>query len=528
MATYYISNSGSDGNAGTSSGSPWQTISKVNGFSFTAGDIVQFNGGQTFTGALVNTGQITYQSYGTGRAIISSGSSSGFYSLNLDNFSVLNLIFVGSGVSTSTVDGIHIENSQSGNTKLQNVTINNVDVSQYGFNGISIQGTNGASGFNNLQILGCSTHDCTGGFGNGNGSAGIIIQGSNYGSGLTAPNHTNILIDHCISYNNIGFNDPSNWTGSGIVIGESSGGTIQYCTAYNNGLNAHGTVGIWCFDSANLIFQYCEAYLTLTVNGTDGDGFDIDGACYNIIMQYCYAHDNQGSGFQIYTYNDGIVTNSDNCTVRYCISQNDGTYGNAIAGSIMIGNDGGNLTNIFVYNNTFFQNGNISNPKLIVVEGSAGSITGYVANNVLYSNNGANFITSSNTPVLSFVGNGYYGTGTLNWQWGGTTYNTFSAWQTASGQEKISGSNVGKTANPLLMSPGNGGIINAVNSALIQYRLNSASTIIGQGLNLVTLYSLSVGSHDFYGNSIPNSGGNYDIGATQYKSLQTHGKIVLA
>lgn len=520
--TYYVSPTGSDSNNGTSTSTPWQTITKVNTITFSPLDNLLFQAGQSFSGHLVwiSSGTlgnvITIGVYGTGIATISSGSSNGFTSVNNQYFFMSNLKFTGNGITSNTAEGVRIENSQTGNTKLQTVTLLNIEVSQYGFNGISIQGTNGASGFNNVQILGCNTHDCTGNFGNGTGSSGIIFQGTNYGSGATAPNHTNILVDHCISTDNIGYADPDNWTGSGIVLGECRYGIVQYCKSKNNGLNSHGTVGIWCFDSGNLLFQYCDSRLTLTSNGTDGDGFDIDGGCHNIRIQFCWSQDNQGAGYQIYTYNDGLVTTSDSCTVAYCISQNDGTWGGSVSGSIMIGNDGGSLTNIFVINNTFYQNGLISNPKLISVEGSAASISGYVANNVLFSNNGANFIKSANTPALLFVGNNYYGTGTLNWEWGGTTYNTLSSWQSATGQEKISGVSVGKTSNPSFMSVGN---------RIAGYRVSKNSTILGQGLNLNTLYGLNTGTKDFYGNKNTNNIGGFDIGAYQFSILKIQGNI---
>ncbi len=51
MATYYIANSGSDSNAGTSTGSPWKTPSKVALYSaatgFAAGDAILFKSGET-------------------------------------------------------------------------------------------------------------------------------------------------------------------------------------------------------------------------------------------------------------------------------------------------------------------------------------------------------------------------------------------------------------------------------------------------------------------------------------------------
>src|SRR3954452_6201061 len=79
--TYFVANSGNDKNSGTSSSSPWQTITKVNGISFVAGDTILFAGGQTFNGSLnfdasdkgTASKPISVSAYGTGRATISAG-----------------------------------------------------------------------------------------------------------------------------------------------------------------------------------------------------------------------------------------------------------------------------------------------------------------------------------------------------------------------------------------------------------------------------------------------------------------------
>lgn len=81
--TYYVSNSGNDSNAGTSSTAPWKTITKVNTLSSTLlpGDQVLFQRGGTFRGTInINCSGsssqfITLGAYGTGAAPIISGSS---------------------------------------------------------------------------------------------------------------------------------------------------------------------------------------------------------------------------------------------------------------------------------------------------------------------------------------------------------------------------------------------------------------------------------------------------------------------
>jgi hypothetical protein len=44
-ANYYVSNSGNDGNNGTSTSSPWQTLAKVNSITFVAGDTISLQCG---------------------------------------------------------------------------------------------------------------------------------------------------------------------------------------------------------------------------------------------------------------------------------------------------------------------------------------------------------------------------------------------------------------------------------------------------------------------------------------------------
>ena len=47
---FFISNTGDDSNSGTSENNAWRTIQKVSSFKFKPGDIIQFRGGDLFTG----------------------------------------------------------------------------------------------------------------------------------------------------------------------------------------------------------------------------------------------------------------------------------------------------------------------------------------------------------------------------------------------------------------------------------------------------------------------------------------------
>ncbi len=78
--TYYISNSGNDGNSGTDPSAPWQTLSKVNSQSLQGGDQVLFRRGDTFYGNILVTtnssNPITYGAYGSGAKPIITGFTS--------------------------------------------------------------------------------------------------------------------------------------------------------------------------------------------------------------------------------------------------------------------------------------------------------------------------------------------------------------------------------------------------------------------------------------------------------------------
>ncbi len=79
-ADYFVKNTGSDAEDGLSDGNAWETISKVNGVSFVAGDTISFNKGDTWREQLTvptsgsDGSPITYSAYGTGDAPLIIGS----------------------------------------------------------------------------------------------------------------------------------------------------------------------------------------------------------------------------------------------------------------------------------------------------------------------------------------------------------------------------------------------------------------------------------------------------------------------
>jgi hypothetical protein len=80
--TYYVAAAGSDSFSGTDAGHPWQTISKVNGSTFSAGDSILFNKGDIWYGTSLTApssgssgSRITFGAYGSGANPIIKGST---------------------------------------------------------------------------------------------------------------------------------------------------------------------------------------------------------------------------------------------------------------------------------------------------------------------------------------------------------------------------------------------------------------------------------------------------------------------
>jgi len=431
---YYISPSGSDTNPGTQA-LPWQTINKVNSTTFTPGDEILFQGGQTFAGPLIFSGTstgtsanpIVVSSYGTGAATISS-SSDGIDITDTQGFSISNLTINGVNHNTNTGRGIYLINDLAGNVTMGPITINNVTVSNFGYDGISIYGLNGSSGWNSVTVSNSTV------FGNRDG-----VQAYAYANNA----HQNILIDHVTAHDNPGRSGSSNPTGSGIVLGQTNGGTIQRCVAYNNGAsntNTAGPVGIWCYNSNSVVIQYCESYNNTGGTGQDGDGFDLDINTSNSTLQYNYSHGNTGAGYLIGA--GGSPTIGGN-TIKYNVSQNDGLKNGY--GGIHIW---GNAYNDVIEGNWVFSQAPASAGIRIV---SGAQLTNLkLSDNIIFVTGPLPIVRADTTSGAVFSGNDYWKTdGSFLLSWAGVQYTSLSAWEAASGQESGTGLNM---SPPLLLT----------------------------------------------------------------------------
>jgi len=518
---YYISPSGSDSSAGTSPDSAWQTIEKVNSFTFKAGDHIFFEGGKTFKGSLrfdadesgTKANPLSVGSYGKGRATISSGKENGLYLYNCGGFIVRDLILVGAGRTVAgDFSGIYLFTDLVG-VKPEYVRINDVEVSGYREKGICIAGSpKSDSGFRDVSVSNADVHD--------NGNHGISSLGSQPPGDWV---HKQIHIGNCKVYDNAGISGKRGHSGNGIMLSSVDGAVIEYCEVYHNGWlsddpNGGGPIGVWAWDSSNVVIQYCEAYNNKTGNKADGGGFDLDGGCMNCIMQYNYSHDNDGAGYGIYQYNGARPFK--NNVVRYNISENDGQNNHHSGINFWSTSSAGGIWNTEIYNNTIYISEDTKGSGIADLPDSE---TNHVHNTKVYNNI---FVTTPGKKVVdipnpsgewSFKGNCYWSGGDdIRISWGGETYTSLNAWRTATGQEKFGDADVGFKAEPKLKNVGGGGTVGnpQLLSTLDAYRLEGSSPLIDAGIDL-RAEGIDPGKHDYYGTSIP-VGGKFDIGAHEY------------
>jgi hypothetical protein len=520
---YYLSPTGSDSASGTSPEKAWKSIDKVNATIFRPGDKILFKGGETFAGSLkfdmADSGKpdtpVMISSCGKDWATIYSGNEDGLHAKNTSGFIVKDLIFTGAGAAVDgRFRGICFFTDLD-TEKPEYIRIDNVDVSGYRYEGISIQAERrGSSGFKDVRITNATVHD--------NGDKGIATSGpqppGDWG-------HKDIYVGHCRVYNIRGIAGKRGHSGNGIILSSVDGGVIEYCTAYNNGEfsddpNSGGPIGIWFWDTRNGVIQFCESYDNKTGNQADGGGFDLDGGCVNCVMQYNYSHGNHGAGYGIYQYMN--AREYKNNVIRYNISHNDGIRNRYGGINLWSTDSSGGIQNTKIYNNTVIVSPATKGAAigdLPEVEGKSYVYDTQIYNNIIVGAIGKKLVDIPN-PVSRWIfkGNCYwtYG-GNIEIRWGNKTYTNLNEWSRVTGQEQLNGKEVGLQIDPELKGVSLLANVNSSNqlNTLNAYKLRESSTLINHGLNLKTVFRIDTGQRDFYGTSIP-TGNNYDIGAHEF------------
>ena len=404
--TYYVSANGRDANPGTSTSKPWKTIGRVNSQDLNPGDKVLFEGGKTFSGELklfaedsgTPSSPVEVASYGTGQATINGGTWTGITSYNSSGITLRNLRVAGSGRSTNTSHGIQFYNDlPSGDVLLTGIQVRDVSVSGFGMWGILLGGGVGRDGYRDVHIEGVTT--------NSNGYGGLLTWG------MVVNSNKNVYVGRTTAFDNKGVGGVDVNTGSGIVLGNVDGGTVERSVAHHNGgLNTytHGPVGIWTYDSNRVTIQFNESYANTTGNAYDGGGFNIDQNTTYSTLQYNYAHDNAGAGLLLAQRWDTGAHHHN--TVRYNVSINDARKGEG--GALQVW---GEVRDAEVYHNTIVVRPAASGPIWGARISNASRETSdvqrvHLRNNVFSTSGGVGLVEVTSTQLsgasdLKFQGN---------------------------------------------------------------------------------------------------------------------------
>ena len=340
---YYVKASGSDSNDGLSKGNAWQTISKVNGFTFAPGDIVLFRGTDSFSGALklhwIGGG---IGSWDSGQPTITSTTSACITAANLYDFFIDNLVCTGSGSGVNTTAGIAITNTTGG--QLINVSISNSTISGYGLPGISIAG--GQSGFNNVNISGNTVHDVAG----ANVASTACIQ-----VGSTPNNaalNSTVSIRNNTVYNCVGRTGVSGSSGSGIIVSEATGVVIDKNVVHDygtgSGTSSVSASGIGVWDVKNITISGNEIYSGASATNLPNSIF-LGHNSNTAKINYNYIHGNAGPGLFVKNETGFTITAVANIWAAWNVFQ-----GNAGVGEVAIHASTGTMSNINIYNNTLY------------------------------------------------------------------------------------------------------------------------------------------------------------------------------
>jgi hypothetical protein len=281
--TFYIDPSGDDFAPGTSTAHPWKTLARLETEHLVPGSRVVLASGARFGGNLVVNGRgtpskpIVIESVGKPATILSKdhpGIKAFQGGLVIRNLTLQG----GASAKKDGHEGILLD--ARGTSKQSFVRIENVTVSGFGGDGISIKAQKGSQvGFDDLAI---SHVKATGNFGTGIISEdGIAFENKGYA-------HTNFTITDC--------DVSGNHSGSGLVLSGVNHALVEYCKSIGN-LGAGGGVAMWAWSAKDVTFRYCIASGTRVNNGGDGGGFDLDGGCTHCVVERCLSYENDGPGY---------------------------------------------------------------------------------------------------------------------------------------------------------------------------------------------------------------------------------------
>jgi hypothetical protein len=323
-AQYYVdAENGRDANTGASPAAAWQTLAKVNGFSFRPGDRILLKSGAVWKEQLAprtsgaEGAAIVIGRYGSGPLprIDGAGVVEDAVKLyNVQHIELRNLDVTNTGAAPAVRRGVHIFLDNFGTARhivVSGLYIHDVNgTNEKKDNGGIIFRTNGdrtPSRFDGLLIERNIVRKVD--------RSAIAAQSYHWARTRWNPSTRVVIRDNLVE--DIG--------GDGIVPWATDGAIVEHniardCNRRANTYNA----GIWPWSTDNTVLQLNEAAFTRTT--LDGQGFDSDYNSRNTVIQYNFSRDNEGGFLLICTpgkRNQRENLGNTGTVVRHNISRND-------------------------------------------------------------------------------------------------------------------------------------------------------------------------------------------------------------
>ncbi len=445
---YYVSNSGSDSNDGTSTGTPWKTIAHVNAHAFNPGDSVLFQAGGiwrevlTFPSSGSAGNVIIIKSYGSGAVPIISGADlldSGWTNSSGNVWRV----------TVTTQPNQVFFNGKRGTLKASIVAITDPSQWYWASNVLYVYSTsNPATAFTNPGIEASVRNEAIDVSQNYVTISGIHATKSNsatMGGFVINGNHATISENLSDCNVSAGIRVWNNSTQDILITGNETAHNGQGIYTYRHSAAAGHEV----------IVQYNNVHDNTSVGGI-GDGIGINGDYW--IVQYNWLHGNGDPaadciGIHIYSTDKGPGWGQNNI-VRYNlisgqIGKGDGSgieldkytsanqiYYNVVTGSYGPGIDIYDSSNVIVYGNSLY--GNVRNtafpyPAELIFTGPLGLLTGAVCkNNAVYATGSSEYAVYLDSQTAKhaprFMSNVWYAPNSSKWYYNGRPGNNVSTW----------------------------------------------------------------------------------------------------
>jgi len=435
--SYYVDCS-APANGDGSQSSPWNTLDSANAISFTPGNQLLFKRGTTCQGMLTPAGSgssgapIVIDAYGTGAAPVIDGGTGNpavIHLMDQQYWEIRNLEIVGGIKFGIFIEGA-TDNSALNHFRLINLNVHGahyVSTATGDSGEVVIRPTGTHQVVNDVLVDGVTAHDSQ-------VYAGILVAvGGNFNGETAACELQPTPAQQLGSNVTVQNSTAHDLYGSGMVIAALNNGLMQNNVVYNSGLctNYDCGTGLWEWCCHSCMIQSNESYSNHTALPLKGDGGDFDIDHFNIdnILQYNYGHDADG-----YCINIGstLLPASTNSIVRFNVCSNNGRNGKIQPpqGEVIVGDY---VSGVQVYNNTISANPAISSAAFLTIT-SPGTDQRIFENNIIYN---AVPQMIQTIPGYTLDYNIYWTTSSSSpaWLWNGATYNSLSAYQSASGQD---------------------------------------------------------------------------------------------